>query len=130
MQAKKKFKQPPKKYQPKGLKIIYEDHDILVVDKAAGLLTMANDKESERTAYFLLTNYVRKGNPKARTRLFIVHRLDRETSGVLVFAKTEPAKAKKGCFPFSHFPIISAEGVPRLRRGERPFTSLVVRSAA
>ena len=78
--------------QPGGIKILHEDRDIIVVDKPAGLLTMATEREREKTAYFLLTDYVRKGNPKSSNRIFIVHRLDRETSGVLVFAKTEQAK--------------------------------------
>ncbi len=88
----KKFKQPPKRYQPKELPILYEDHDIIVVDKIHGLLTISNEKIRENTAYFLLNDYVRKGNPKSKNRIFIVHRLDRDTSGVLVFAKTEKAK--------------------------------------
>ncbi len=86
------FKRPPKKYQPKGLTVLYEDRDILVVDKSSGLLTVSNDKVREKTAYFLLTDYVRKGNSKSKNRIFIVHRLDRDTSGVLVFAKHESAK--------------------------------------
>lgn len=53
---------------------------------------MASERERERTAYFFMMDYVRKGNPKSRNRVFIVHRLDRETSGVLVLAKTEEAK--------------------------------------
>jgi tRNA pseudouridine32 synthase/23S rRNA pseudouridine746 synthase/23S rRNA pseudouridine1911/1915/1917 synthase len=77
---------------PGGLSILYEDADILVVDKPAGLLTIATDKEKSRTAYFILTDYVRKGYSKSRNRIFIVHRLDRETSGILVFAKTADAK--------------------------------------
>lgn len=92
MQKKKPFKQPPKKFQPKGITILYEDWDILVVDKAGGLLTVSTDREREQTAYYLLTDYVRKGNSKSKNRVFIVHRLDRETSGVLVFAKSEAAK--------------------------------------
>jgi RluA family pseudouridine synthase len=88
----KPFKRPPKRFQPKGVPILYEDHDILVVDKAAGLLTVSTDREREKTAYFLLTDYVRKGDPKSRNRVFIVHRLDRDTSGVIVFAKNEAAK--------------------------------------
>jgi 23S rRNA pseudouridine1911/1915/1917 synthase len=77
---------------PHGLTILYEDRDLLVVDKPAGLLTIATATDRERTAYFILTDYVRKGQPKSRNRIFIVHRLDRETSGVLVFAKNEMAK--------------------------------------
>lgn len=86
------FKKPSKKHEPKGLTILYEDKDIIVVNKMNGLLTMGTDTEKEETAYFLLTNFVKKGNSKSRDRVFIVHRLDRDTSGVLVFAKTENAK--------------------------------------
>jgi RluA family pseudouridine synthase len=86
------FKKVPKKYQPKGLEILYEDVDILVVNKENGLLTIGTDSQRERTVYFALTDYVRKGNPRAKNRIFIVHRLDRDTSGVLVFAKSEKAK--------------------------------------
>ncbi len=91
-ESQKNFKTPPKKYQPRGLSILYEDHDILVVDKRSGLLTVSNKKVRENTAYYLLTKYVRKGNQKSRNRIFIVHRLDRDASGVIVFAKNENAK--------------------------------------
>ena len=80
------------RFLPKGLVILYEDRDILVVDKPTGLLTIATDKAKSHTAYFMLTDYVRKGQSKSRNRLFIVHRLDRETSGILVFAKNKGAK--------------------------------------
>ena len=53
---------------------------------------MGTDSDKTRTAYFVLTDYVRKGYSKSRNRIFIVHRLDRETSGILVFAKTIDAK--------------------------------------
>ena len=86
------FKKPPKKYHPKGITFLYEDKDILVVEKVSGLLTVSSEQVRENTAYFLLNNYVRKGNPKAPQRVFVVHRLDRDTSGVLVFAKSEKAK--------------------------------------
>ena len=78
----------------RGLVIIYEDRDILVVDKPPGLLTVGTDREKSRTAYFILTNYVRKGRPRSRDRVFIVHRLDRDASGILIFAKTEQAKLR------------------------------------
>lgn len=83
---------PPKKHQPRGLKFIHEDQDILVVDKSSGLLTVSSESESEKTAYFLLNDYVRKGQAKSRKRVFVVHRLDKDTSGLLVFAKSEEAK--------------------------------------
>lgn len=77
-----------------GLTLLHEDRDILVVDKAPGLLTIGTDKEKTKTAYYRLTDYVRKGNAKSRHRIFIVHRLDREVSGILVFAKTPEAKER------------------------------------
>lgn len=86
------FKIPSKKHHPKGLSIIYEDHDIVVVDKINGLLTVSTAGEKEKTAYFLLTDYVKKGNSRSKNRVFIVHRLDRDTSGILVFAKNEKTK--------------------------------------
>ena len=70
--------------------ILYEDERILVIDKPAGLLSMASDREKVRTAYRMATDYVRRTNPK--NRVFIVHRLDRDTSGVLLFAKDEGTK--------------------------------------
>lgn len=76
----------------KGIEIIYEDRDILVVDKPPRLLTMASASEKEKTAYFILTNYVRRGCARSNKRIFIVHRLDKDTSGILIFAKTEAAK--------------------------------------
>jgi len=81
-----------KKYQPKGVIVLYDDRDMIVVDKAPGMLTMGTDREKERTAYYGITDYVRKGNPKSPHRVFIVHRLDRDVSGILVFAKSEAAK--------------------------------------
>lgn len=88
----KPFPPPSKKHQPRGLKFIHEDQDILVVDKASGLLTVSSEIEREKTAYFLLNDYVRKGQAKSRKRVFVVHRLDKDTSGLLVFAKSEEAK--------------------------------------
>jgi tRNA pseudouridine32 synthase/23S rRNA pseudouridine746 synthase/23S rRNA pseudouridine1911/1915/1917 synthase len=85
-------KKPSKKHQPKGLSILYEDRDILVVDKAAGLLTIGTDREKQKTAHFLLNAYVKKGNERSKNRVFIVHRLDRDTSGILIFAKSENAR--------------------------------------
>ena len=74
----------------RGLRILYEDADIIIIDKPAGLLSIASDKEKERTAYHQLTDYVRLKDPE--NRIFIVHRLDRETSGVMLFAKNEDIK--------------------------------------
>jgi len=79
------------RFLPKGLAILYEDKDILVVDKPTGLLTVATERERSRTAHFILTEYIRKGCGRSRKPLFVVHRLDRDTSGTLIFAKSEEA---------------------------------------
>src|SRR5437016_13192724 len=89
-----KHSHPSSKFLPRGLVILYEDRDILVVDKPAGLLTMGTDADKTRTAYFFLTDYVRKGYSKSRNRIFIVHRLDRETSGIVIFATNVEAKIR------------------------------------
>lgn len=86
------LKQPQSPAKQKGLTIMYEDEDLIVINKRAGLLTIATRKQPQETAYRELTAYVRRKNPKAR--IFIVHRLDRDTSGVMVFAKNEKTKLK------------------------------------
>lgn len=70
--------------------VLYEDRDIIVIDKPAGLLTIANEKEKVRTAYHILTDYMREKEKNGR--VFVVHRLDRDTSGVVLFAKNEETK--------------------------------------
>ncbi|WP_252502509.1 RluA family pseudouridine synthase [Sporosarcina sp. Marseille-Q4943] len=73
-----------------GLAIIYEDDSIIVIDKEASLLSMAAKDKNERTAFSEVSAYVKRQDP--RQRVFIVHRLDRDTSGVLLFAKSEQIK--------------------------------------
>ncbi|MCF7955385.1 MAG: RluA family pseudouridine synthase [Phycisphaerae bacterium] len=89
-----KKKQPNRKYLPKDLEILYEDKDILVINKPAGLLTVETATNKTQTAHYILTDYVRKGSLKSRKRLYIVHRLDQWTSGVLIFCKSEDAKQR------------------------------------
>lgn len=74
------------------IRIQFEDATILVIEKPPDLLTMASESEQEKTVYFQLTEYLRGNDIRARERLWIVHRLDRETSGLMVFAKTAAAK--------------------------------------
>jgi len=74
------------------LEIIYEDNSIIVVDKPAGLLTIATATERAKTAYAVLRAYL--NSKKRPERLFVVHRLDREASGLLVFAKTIESKER------------------------------------
>ena len=83
---------PPETVLSGGIKIYFEDATLIVIDKPANLLSIASEAEQEKTAYFQLTDYVRQGNPLAKERIWIVHRLDRETSGLMVFAKTPEAK--------------------------------------
>jgi len=75
-----------------NIKIIYEDKDFLVVDKPSGMLTIATeeDKYSNNNLYYVLSNYVKKKN--SNSKIFIVHRLDKDTSGVILFAKNEKLK--------------------------------------
>lgn len=80
-------------YQPRGLTILHEDTDVIVVEKPGGLLTIGTDRDKSRTVHTILNDYVRKGDPRSRHRIYIVHRLDRETSGILILAKSESAKA-------------------------------------
>lgn len=77
---------------PAGLEVLYEDDALLVIEKPARLLSMASETEHQRTAYAFLTTYVRRGDSSSPARVWIVHRLDRDASGLMVFAKTEEVK--------------------------------------
>ena len=79
-----------KEFRSSLLKIVYEDAYLIVVEKREGLLSIATAREKERTAYSILTEYVQRS--AREHRIFIVHRLDRETSGLMVFAKDEKTK--------------------------------------
>ncbi len=72
------------------LHIMYEDDDIIVVNKGYGLLSVGTDTKRDGTAYSLLRDYIKRVDP--RQKLFIVHRLDQQTSGVMLFAKSVEAK--------------------------------------
>ena len=77
---------------PPGMTVLFEDASLIVIEKPEHLLSMASATERDKTAYAFLTDYVRRGNPQSRERVWIVHRLDRESSGLMVFAKTEAVK--------------------------------------
>jgi 23S rRNA pseudouridine1911/1915/1917 synthase len=72
------------------LDIIYEDKDLIVVNKPAGILTISTEKEKEITIYHMVMEYLKKINKN--NKVFIIHRLDKDTSGVLLFAKNEKTK--------------------------------------
>lgn len=74
------------------LSIVYEDDDIIVVNKGYGLLSMGNERVKEGTAYSIVRDYVKRKNPA--NKIFIVHRLDQHTSGLMMFAKNAEAKDK------------------------------------
>lgn len=75
-----------------GLHVVFEDRDLLLVEKPVKMLTVATPHEQDRNAYAYLREYVKQRDP--RQKLFIVHRLDKFASGVLVFAKSEAVQAK------------------------------------
>ena len=72
------------------LKILYEDKTLIVISKPSGLLTIGTNKENNNTLYRKVSEYVKKQHKS--NKIFIVHRLDKDTSGIIVFAKTEPVK--------------------------------------
>jgi len=73
-----------------GVEILFEDDHVIVIAKDTGLLSMGTDKEQEKTAYNILKEHVKISDPA--NKIFIVHRLDRDTSGVMMFAKTAEAQ--------------------------------------
>lgn len=79
-----------KVFSNRRVKLVYEDDDIMVIEKGYGLLSMGTDKVKDGTAYSIMRDYVKWQDP--RNKLFIVHRLDRDTSGLMMFAKTEEAQ--------------------------------------
>ena len=76
-----------KEFHNRLLKIVYEDAYIIVVEKMQGLLSVNTERQKERTAYTILNEYVQRSG--RQHRIFIVHRLDRDTSGLMMFAKDE-----------------------------------------
>lgn len=80
------------RHRPRGLEILYEDRDLIVIQKEPGVLTTGTRRDEAFTAENVLNTYVRKGCARSVKRVYLVHRLDRETSGVLLFAKTEEAQ--------------------------------------
>ena len=71
----------------KRIEIIYEDKDMIVVNKPSNLLTIATTKEKEKTLYNIVSNYIKSKNKK--NKIYIIHRLDRDTSGLIIFSKNK-----------------------------------------
>lgn len=74
------------------LNILYEDKYLIVIEKPSGLLTIGTTKERENTLYKKVSDYVKKQHKS--NKIFIVHRLDKDTSGIILFAKNEEVKRK------------------------------------
>ena len=102
-----------------GIQILYEDDAVLVIDKPAGLLTIGTERERTKTAYFQLNEFLRERNPDKKERIFIVHRLDRETSGLIVFAKNEAVKRRlqENWNAVEKKYLAVVEGVPKDKEG-------------
>ena len=76
----------------KKLDIIYEDKYLIIINKPSGILTISRDNSYDKNLYDEVKEYIKKQNPK--NKIFIVHRLDKDTSGLIVFAKSELVKRK------------------------------------
>jgi len=74
----------------KKLEILYEDKYLIIINKPSNLLTISTEKEKERTLFHYVYEYLKKKNKN--NKVFIVHRLDKDTSGIVVFAKDEATK--------------------------------------
>ena len=112
-------KRPIHKVTRSNLPIIYEDDEMIVINKPSGLLSIASDKEKGSTAYRMLTDYVQQKDK--HNRIFVVHRLDEDTSGVLMVAKNQKLQqalqddwnnlvSKRG-----YYAIV--EGIPKEKKG-------------
>ena len=75
-----------------NLDILYEDNYLIAINKPSGLLSISNDKEKEITAYRMVSDYIKKNNKNKY--IFVVHRLDQDTSGILMFCKNENIRDK------------------------------------
>jgi 23S rRNA pseudouridine1911/1915/1917 synthase len=103
-----------------GIRVVHEDDAVIVIEKPAGLLTMASETEKTMTAYYQVNEFLRLRSRDTRERIFIVHRLDRDTSGLIVFAKNAAEKRiLQGNWKEAekrYYAIV--EGTPRKKAGE------------
>lgn len=82
-----KWEKRPEEQKLRGIKIIFEDQYLVVIEKEAGVLSIATDKQKDNTAYSVLSEYLKKQDPA--NRIFVVHRLDKDTSGIMMYAKSQ-----------------------------------------
>lgn len=86
------FEKGFKVFRSNRLKIVFEDEHLIVVNKGYGLLSVSSDRVKDNTAYRILSDYLKEDNPYAK--LFVIHRLDRDTSGLIMYAKSEEVQFK------------------------------------
>jgi Pseudouridylate synthases, 23S RNA-specific len=103
--------------------ILYENAEIIVINKPSGLLTIATDTEKEQTAYHMMMEHVRASSPQ--NRVFIVHRLDKDTSGLLLFAKNPKLK---NALQDSWNDLVKTRGYMAVVEGVPPKSSDSIRS--
>lgn len=86
------FEKGFKVFKNSRINIVYEDDYIIVANKGYGLLSVSSDRIKDKTAFHILSDYLKEDNPSAK--LFVIHRLDRDTSGLIMFAKSEDVQFK------------------------------------
>ena len=82
------------RHVPRGIEILHDDRDLYVISKQAGVLTTGTGRAGQFTAEQAMSDYLRKGNDKVPKQVYLVHRIDRETSGLLLFAKSALAQSR------------------------------------
>lgn len=109
-----------KRHIPRGIEILHDDRDLYVISKQAGILTTGTGRAGQFTAEQAMNDFIRKGNDKVRKQVYLVHRIDRETSGLLLFAKSALAQRRlqddwdnteKGYLAVVHGHLKEARGV-------------------
>ncbi len=110
----------PEEKQYRGISIVYEDAYIIVIDKHSGVLSIATPGQKSKTAYYMLSSHVKSRG--SSNKIFVVHRLDRETSGLMMFAKNEKVQR---ILQSNWHDIVSertyvavVEGIPQEKKGE------------
>lgn len=103
------------RFKEAKVRIVYEDEALIAVDKPEGLLTVATDREQLETLFVQLNDYLRSRREQVAGRLFVVHRLDKDTSGLVLFAKSEKIKdalqAQWGGIEKTYFAIVRGRPV-------------------
>ncbi len=102
-----------------GIRVIYEDNELIVVEKPSGMLSVASEKDDQNTVFRHVNQYVKRGD--VRQRIYVVHRLDQDTSGVIIFTKSQKLKelfqAEWNQLVTERIYYGIAEGIPKQRKG-------------